>query len=354
MEKTSIQIDQYFIVDPPRSDGELNIKQRFAQVLNNPGQYPLFGSNDDDMIYVYNSQFNKYPINPDNFGFDATRYNMAATFLNTLAGLKDPRTFYIAEPAGSKIKAGLAPTDYAAFVGASSAQDLADMSSRAGKDNGAGYLPGEYSFFNRKRYYSTYTAEPTIQIGYPEMCFTIAEAINRGWVTGSAEDWYKKGIQASQALYGIQPGDLTVYFFKAGGTPTNVADYNTYTVNFDWNSYYAQPTVQYIGNNTAGLNQILVQKYLAFYQNSGWEPYFNWRRTGVPTFADNGPGTGNSGITGAIWARPTRSPTKRCSGSSRAVITSTRRCGSFNNSFCIRPWMRSNVRGLFRFLNLPI
>jgi hypothetical protein len=135
-----------------------------------------------------------------------------------------------------------------------------------------------------------------VQIGYPEMCFNIAEAINRGWVAGNAEDWYKKGIQASQALFGIQPGILTVTFIKAGGSPTNAADYTNHTVNFDWATYYSQPSVQYAGNDGTGLAQILVQKYLAFYQNSGWEPYFNWRRTGVPGFADNGPGTGNSGI----------------------------------------------------------
>jgi hypothetical protein len=292
----AFQLRVLIALSKKEGDAELNIKQRFAQVLNSGSQYPLFNGNADNMVYTFNSQFNKYPTNPDNFGFDATRYNMSSTFLNTLAGLKDPRTFYVAEPAGSKVKAGLLPTDYAAFVGASPAQDLADMSSKAGTDNGAGFLPGEYSFFNRKRYYSSYTAEPTVQIGYPEMCFNIAEAINRGWVAGNAEDWYKKGIQASQALFGIQPGILTVTFIKAGGSPTNAADYTNHTVNFDWATYYSQPSVQYAGNDGTGLAQILVQKYLAFYQNSGWEPYFNWRRTGVPGFADNGPGTGNSGI----------------------------------------------------------
>ncbi len=58
--------------------------------------------------------------------------------------------------------------------------------------------------------------------------------------------------------------------------------------------YYNQSAVKYAGA-TAGLNQILLQKYLAFFQNSGWEAYFNYRRTGVPAFAQDGPGTGNSG-----------------------------------------------------------
>jgi hypothetical protein len=31
-------------------------------------------------------------------GFDATRYNMSATYLNTLVSLNDPRAFVTAEP----------------------------------------------------------------------------------------------------------------------------------------------------------------------------------------------------------------------------------------------------------------
>ena len=44
---------------------------------------------------------------------------------------------------------------------------------------------------------------------------------------------------------------------------------------------------------TTGLTQILTQKYLAFFQHSGLEAFYNQRRTGVPTFLV-GPGTGNS------------------------------------------------------------
>jgi hypothetical protein len=168
------------------------------------------------------------------------------------------------------------------------------MSSKAGIDNGAGYLPGKYSFFNRKRFYSTYTAENTIQIGYPELCFNIAEGIHRGWATGNAEEWYVKGIQASHRFYGLKEGDNDVYFFKAGGSPTNSADYNKYTIQFNWEQYYAQAGVKY-ETGSAGLDKILLQKYLAFFQNSGWEAYFNYRRTGIPSFSENGPGTGNSG-----------------------------------------------------------
>jgi hypothetical protein len=77
--------------------------------------------------------------------------------------------------------------------------------------------------------------------------------------------------------------------------PYNTQDAKTYTIPFDFEGvYYILPTVKYAGNNASGLNQILLQKYLAFFQNSGWEAYLNYRRTGIPAFLI-GTGTGNSG-----------------------------------------------------------
>jgi Starch-binding associating with outer membrane len=273
------------------TDTDLNVKARFADVVNNPAKYPVMTSLDDNLQYVYNSQFNKYNRNPDNFGQNATRENMAATYLGTLTSLKDPRTFVVAEPAGARVKAGARPTDFAAFVGASSGEDLAVMSSNANQ--------GVYSFQNRKHYYSTYTAEPYIIIGYPELQFSIAEGIGRGWASGSAEDYYKKGIQASWAFYGLKDGANDVFFSADGGYKV----FTTYSVNVSFADYYAQSAVKYVGNTTAGLTQILTQKYLAFAQNSGLEAFYNQRRTGVPTFL-LGPGTGNSQRIPLRWQYP--------------------------------------------------
>lgn len=58
--------------------------------------------------------------------------------------------------------------------------------------------------------------------------------------------------------------------------------------------YLNQPEGVYAGSNEAGLELILTQKYLAFFQNSGQDAYFNFRMTGYPSF-DVGPGTGNGG-----------------------------------------------------------
>lgn len=245
------------------SDVDLKVKQRFAEVLGNASKFPIMQSAGDNVEYKYISGINNYPLNPGNQGFDARRYNMSATLLNNLVALKDPRTFIVADPTEKALASGLSPTDFNAYLGAESGEDLADMSTKMGK--------GEYSAINQKRYYGTFGGpEPSVQIGYIEMCFNIAEAINRGWLTGDAADWYNKGITASMKFFGITD-DAAI------------------------NAYLATAPVAYKGNTAEGLNQVLMQRYLGMFMMSGMEAYFHWRRTGQPFFY-TGVGTGNGGV----------------------------------------------------------
>src|SRR5262249_47856709 len=171
----------------------------------------------------------------------------------------------------------------------------------AGEDLGTMYVKanaGQYSLINRKRYYETYTAEPSIILGFPEEMFNIAEGINRGWAAsgplGSAEEYYKAGILASWASYNIPAsGTYTAYFYQSGG-PGFDAVYNTYPIPVDFNTYYAQANVKYAGSTQTGLTQILQEKYVSLFRHSGLEGYYQFRRTGIPQFG-TGPGTGNSG-----------------------------------------------------------
>jgi hypothetical protein len=75
------------------------------------------------------------------------------------------------------------------------------------------------------------------------------------------------------------------------------------TVTASVTNYLAQPEVAYAGDNETGRTQILTQKYLAFFQNSGQEAFFNYNRTGIPAF-HAGPGTGNSGVIPKRWLYP--------------------------------------------------
>lgn len=270
-------------------DPELNVKARFKQVIDNPSQYPVMQDISDNMQYEYNGTSNLYPTNPGNRGFDKGRYNMAQTFVKGLTDLSDPRVYVTCNPAKAQLNAGLQPDDFGAYIGAPSGEALDDMTFKAGN--------GKYSFANQKRYYSTFTGfEPGLQIGYAELCFNIAEGINRQWATGNAGEWYTKGVRAAMEFYGLTEGakvDIT--------EPDEDKVLKTVTVSID--GYLLQPFVAYAGDNATGLTQILTQKYLAFFQNSGQEAYFNYRRTGIPAF-HTGPGTGNNGNIPKRWLYP--------------------------------------------------
>lgn len=275
-------------------EADLKIKERVSEVINTPEKFPVMESLSDNMEYVFNGTTNLYPANPGNRGFDKGRYNMAQTYVKNLTDRSDPRVYVTCNPAKAKILGGTDPADFGAYIGAPSGENLADMTVKAGN--------GQYSFANQARYYSsTKGPEPSIQIGYPEMCFNIAEAINRGWVAGKtaadAELYYKRGITASMEFYGIKDG-----------ASVNITDQDgdalLKTVSVSVTNYLAQAVIVYDGNNEAGLEQIITQKYLALFQHSGFEAYYNYRRTGFPSF-DEGPGTGNGGHIPRRWLYPT-------------------------------------------------
>lgn len=285
-------------------NADLNIPQQFAAIIGNPSLYPIMTGNGDNMVYKYNSAFNPYPIKArgnqpyNNFA------NMGKTFMDILTGTQDPRTFLFATPAPVQIASskfggfGKAVGDFTAYVGSD-----VNLSQSVLFNNAADSptKPGQYSFANYNRYYNTAdgsTCEPLVVIGYSEMCFNIAEAVNRGWVSGqSSATWYQNGITSSLKTYGL-----------AEGQTLTVGDVNGKalgTVQISIGTFLANPAVVYSGDNANGLAQILTQKYVSFFINSGYEAFYNNRRTGLAPFAQGGQGIGT--ISGAIprrWQYP--------------------------------------------------
>jgi len=180
---------------------------------------------------------------------------------------EDPRIYVVADPAAALYDEN-DPKNLDAYVGANTGDEQGPM--QVASDN------GELSYPSEERYYSTYSGEPFIVLGYAEQEFAIAEAANRGWTTEDAATHYQNGIMASMEFYGVAQSDI--------------------------DNFMANPEVVYKGG-TDGLNQILTQKYIAFFNNSGLEAYFNYRRTGVPTF-DIGPANKNGGKIPVRWKYP--------------------------------------------------
>lgn len=285
----ALQVRLLLQLSKKTADADLKVTTRFANIINTPAKYPLMASNADNLQYVFVAPNNYYPQNPNNFGQSGSRKNTSATYVGLLTQLKDPRVFVTAEPARDLVdNVKQSATDFASFVGADAGLDLGVMYNNAGLQ--------KYSFINRKRFYSTYTGEPSIQIGYPELMLNIAEGISRGWAAGAnAETYYQAGIKASMASYGIpETGNFTAFFYRPGSTDvTNGANYDNFSITANFANYYNQATVKYTAD-AAGTTRILQQKYLALFRHSGLESYFTYRRTGIPAFT-TGPGTGNGG-----------------------------------------------------------
>jgi hypothetical protein len=258
------------LINLSKKNSELGIASKFNMIISNPSKYPLLRGLEDNMIRSFgDEQGNRYELNPSNYGFNRNRNIMGATYLNLLKNNNDPRIYIVADPAAFYYDPN-DPKNLNAYVAANTGDDQGQMQT----DSDA----GKYSYPSESRYYSNFQGESYIQIGYSEQEFTIAEAINRGWVSGgNAASHYLNGIKASMQFYGVAQDDMDSFLLK----PNNI----------------------YKGNNTTGLNQILTQKYIAFFNNSGRESYFNYRRTGVPTF-DIGPANNNGGKIPLRWRYP--------------------------------------------------
>ncbi|SHF45162.1 SusD/RagB family nutrient-binding outer membrane lipoprotein [Pedobacter caeni] len=240
---------------------KINIRDQFNAILSNPAKYPLMSGLADNGQIVYNaSDVSNYYPTAGSLSV-ATLVSLEQSYVDLLKSRKDPRLFSIADPVAGQ-PAGV----FESYNGVDAGLSPADQQSTASK-----------SSLIARRYVDLKAPinEPMILLGYAEQEFLIAEGIVRGWASGNAETHYNNGITASLAFYKITGSKTTDYL-------------NGALVKYD---------------AAKGLEMILMQKYLAFFMNSGWEPFYEQRRTGIPTFRV-GPGTLNGGKVPKRWLYP--------------------------------------------------
>jgi hypothetical protein len=245
------------------SNTKLNIKQQFQSIISNPSKYPLMTGSADNGQLVFNSSVvsNYYPTS----GYLSlqTAVSMEEGFVDTLKGFNDIRLFSYAEPI-----TGQAPNIFANYAGVNAGLTVADQQSAS----------ANASRINRRYVDITKPInEPLILVGYPEQEFLIAEAIARSWITGAgtAAQHYINGITASMKFYGISNADIATYL--------------------------AGPNVAF--NPAKAIPMIIIQKYIALFMQSGWEAFYEQRRTGIPKL-NVGPGTYNNGKVPKRWLYP--------------------------------------------------
>lgn len=246
----------------------LDIPGKMKEIFDNPETYPLFSSLEEQAQLVYiDRDDNRYPLYNDR-SIQTANY-MEASFVKLLKARLDPRLFKFAAP--ERVAVEVAQPGYEK-----------SFSSFNGLEAGA-YVNDNVQLLTEEgigsplnpRYYSEPENEPSISIGYPELMFNLAEAALRGWITADPEDLYLKGIRASMQFYGIEDARIQTYL-------------DGRLVKYD---------------EATAMEQINIQKYLAFFLNSGWECFYNQRRTGIPTFSV-GPSTQNGGSIPKRWMYP--------------------------------------------------
>jgi hypothetical protein len=242
-------------VDPARAASE------FQAALDGG----VFTSNADNAVLRYSSDSNsRHPMHNDWRGRDD--YSVSKTLVDILTN-------------GDATGADLANHDpRLAIFAERTVSDTARITYRGhqnGMPDGHGVPLGTISRIGNR-----WRSQPNgdgLLMSYAEVLFLQAEAAERGWIAGDAEELYNAAIIASMTYYGIEAATAEAYL---AGRPE-----------WDFDAPGSTP-----------LRQIAIQKWIALY-NNGPEAFAEWRRTGWPELKA-GPAAENSGRIIRRWLYP--------------------------------------------------
>lgn len=272
-------------------------KDGIEEIVNNPGTYPIFTSEDDDatMGFPGTSDADAWP---NAIAFDASESNfnrvqLCAGFRDVLVDYNDPRLGVWFNKALTKIEVSTAQSPEADIVvdgvryihpDSMAVRDwviynkdtwvddinadkvLVDTMEYPGlpiastTGDGSGWNLNPNVIQGGPNIHNSQLADMYKEasgdmlkarlMSYAEVAFILAEAAQKGWSVGSQQDWYEKGIKASFATWGVE----------------DQAD-----------DYLAGAGVAYDGS----LEQIMTQKWIANW-TVAHESWADWRRTGYP------------------------------------------------------------------------
>ena len=254
-------------------------EQGIKKIANHQANYPVILSSSDDanISFIGTAKENSNPLNTV-YDLDPSgaymRVKMAITFVDSLQKYNDPRLaiwankiqtpLVLVEGTGvdkivngkrevsqdlvtkfetdNTMKVDFDP-EYAGVTISHPKVQIFNMNNA----NPAQGTVNPYASHLNDRYKKT--ADPLVQmrlISAAEVNFILAEAANRGWISG-AETYYAAGIQQSLNAWGVGS---------------------------QFSSYITRAPYK-------GLNSILVQKWFASW-STAHESWFDWRRTGIP------------------------------------------------------------------------
>lgn len=241
------------------------VTDKIREIVENPSLYPIMTNNEESAILKWSGVA---PFTSPLLGIreqDFRAPGIASFFIDNLVIWNDPRidlTYGTGSPTKTN-RWGIAPSQNG-FAGVNS-----------------GYAPGEnpprqswfYSITHNGGTGPTLMNEPlTGQImNYAELQFILAEAALKGWISGSPETYYKRGVESSIKLW-------------LPDWPVAIDD------------YLAQADMAWDDNESFDekMEKIHLQKYYALFLVD-YQQWFEYRRTGHPILPQ-GSGLRNNGV----------------------------------------------------------
>ncbi len=200
----------------------------------------LMQSNEDNAIVPYlNSAPNQFPLYNASTGiFQGLK--MSETLENILKSWDDPRISVFYNPTQESILAGT--PEYKGMPNGLSTQTISER----------GIVLNDVSNLDDRFRVVPDGVDAQIML-YSEVQFALAEAVERGYITGNAQTYYNNGIQAHFEYYDTQvPAD-----------------------------YFEREAIALNSSTSENLDKILTQKWFSLFM-VGHEAWFNIRRTGIP------------------------------------------------------------------------
>ncbi len=223
-----------------------DVRADLRAIVDNTATYPIFESVADNAVYAYSASApDQFPLFSSRIG-SFNEFRASKTLLDTLQSLNDPRmpiffrptpdTESSANPVFAGIPNGLNDVDALQYNGGPQFQ------SRIGS-----------TFYEQAISTSGLSITKGIVMTFAELQFLLAEAAEKGLISGDAKAYYENGVNASFQFYGLT-------------TPAG---------------YLTLPEVAYGGTQEGNLAKIGFQKWVSLYFQ-GLEAWFDWRRTGIP------------------------------------------------------------------------
>ena len=200
----------------------------------------LMQSNEDNAVVPYlGAAPNQFPLFSASTGI-YQGLKMSQTVETILKGWEDPRIAVFFNPTPESVLAG--NPEFKGLPNGLSTQTISER----------GFVLNDISLLNDRFRTIGDGVDAQIML-YSEVQFALAEAVERGYITGDAETYYQNAIQAHFEYYETAvPAD-----------------------------YFTRDAIALNGTADANLEKILTQKWFSLFM-IGHEAWFNVRRTGIP------------------------------------------------------------------------